>query len=45
MSLFIGSLSFDDQSLMNSVRLGVLSGSFLSAIVGFIVLQQATRKV
>lgn len=44
MSLFIGSLSFDDQSLMNSVRLGVISGSTLSAVLGFVVLRMATRK-
>ncbi len=45
MSLFIGSLSFDDQSLMNAVRLGVLSGSALSATLGFVVLRFATRGV
>ncbi len=43
MSLFIGSLSFDDQTLMNAVRLGVLSGSGLSAVLGFVVLKIATR--
>jgi NhaA family Na+:H+ antiporter len=45
MSLFIGSLSFDDQSLMNSVRLGVLAGSILSATLGFVVLQRAAKGV
>ncbi|WP_372605456.1 Na+/H+ antiporter NhaA, partial [Actibacterium sp.] len=39
MSLFIGSLSFADQSLMNEVRLGVLSGSVISALLGFAVLR------
>lgn len=43
MSLFIGSLSFDDQNLMNSVRLGVIAGSTLSAVLGFFVLRGATR--
>jgi Na+:H+ antiporter, NhaA family len=41
MSLFIGSLSYDDPALMNQVRAGVLSGSILSAIVGFSVLMLA----
>jgi NhaA family Na+:H+ antiporter len=35
MSLFIGALSFDDPALMNQVRLGVLSASVISAILGF----------
>lgn len=34
MSLFIGGLSFADPTLMNQVRLGVLSGSALSALLG-----------
>lgn len=43
MSLFIGSLSFDDPALMNAVRAGVLSGSVVSAVVGFTVLILAPR--
>jgi NhaA family Na+:H+ antiporter len=39
MSLFIGSLSFDDPTLMNGVRLGVISGSILSALLGFAILR------
>ena len=42
MSLFIGSLSFSDQTMMNAVRLGVLSGSAVSAILGFAALMLAT---
>lgn len=38
MSLFIGSLSFSDLAQMNAVRLGVLTGSILSACLGFAVL-------
>ncbi|WP_090055371.1 Na+/H+ antiporter NhaA [Celeribacter neptunius] len=41
MSLFIGGLSFDDAFHMNEVRIGVLSGSVLSAIIGFAVLKLA----
>ncbi|KCV81641.1 Na+/H+ antiporter NhaA [Actibacterium atlanticum] len=43
MSLFIGSLSFGDPALMNQVRLGVLSGSLISALIGFGVLMLAAR--
>jgi NhaA family Na+:H+ antiporter len=35
MSLFIGGLSFSDATMMNEVRLGVLSGSIISAILGY----------
>ena len=38
MSLFIGSLSFSDLAQMNAVRLGVLTGSILSACLGVAVL-------
>jgi Na+:H+ antiporter, NhaA family len=34
MSLFIGTLAFEDESVMAQVRLGVLAGSVLSAIAG-----------
>ena len=43
MSLFIGSLSFDDLALMNAVRMGVLAGSVLSAVLGFVVLRRVTK--
>ncbi len=39
MSLFIGTLSFADPSYAASVRLGVLSGSFLSGVVGYLILR------
>jgi len=42
MSLFIGSLSFSDAALMNEVRLGVLSGSVISAVLGFMILRSAS---
>lgn len=38
MSLFIGGLSFSDPAMMNQVRLGVLSGSVISGILGFTAL-------
>ncbi|MGB3314497.1 MAG: Na+/H+ antiporter NhaA, partial [Albidovulum sp.] len=39
MSLFIGGLSFDDQAQMNAVRLGVLAGSAISAVLGYTILR------
>ncbi len=39
MSLFIGSLAFTDADMMNAVRVGVLAGSLLSGVAGFLVLR------
>ncbi len=39
MSLFIGTLAFDDPDHQVAVRLGVLSGSLVSGIVGYILLR------
>ncbi|MEM7300308.1 MAG: Na+/H+ antiporter NhaA [Pseudomonadota bacterium] len=44
MSLFIGSLAFTTDEMMNAVRIGVLMGSGLSAITGFAVLHFATTR-
>ncbi len=43
MSLFIGSLSFGDAALMDAVRLGVLSGSLVSGLIGFTVLRLSSN--
>ena len=45
MSLFIGTLAFSDPELINQVRLGVLMGSFASAILGYSVLAVSSRSV
>jgi NhaA family Na+:H+ antiporter len=45
MSLFIGGLSFADLELMNQVRLGVLSGSAVAAVAGFLVLRMASARM
>ena len=37
MSLFIGTLAFDDPSLQNAVRLGVLVGSVVAGILGALI--------
>ena len=45
MSLFVGNLAFADfASEMDGVKIGVLSGSFLSAVVGYFILLIATKK-
>ena len=44
MSLFIGSLAFADPSFAAPVRLGVLGGSLLSAICGFLLLKAVLPK-
>ncbi|GAA4713830.1 Na+/H+ antiporter NhaA [Sphingomonas lutea] len=43
MSLFIGTLAFSDPQQIDDVKLGILSGSFLSAIVGFAIIRFAAR--
>jgi NhaA family Na+:H+ antiporter len=45
MSFFIGSLAFEDAPEYGTgVRLGVLAGSLLSAVTGFLVLRFASRR-
>jgi len=44
MSLFIGMLSFADPEHATGVRLGVITGSLLSAIVGFLTLRLAPSR-
>jgi len=45
MSLFIGSLAFDTETLGESIdqRIGILAGSFLSAIVGYFILKSSLK--
>ena len=43
MSLFIGTLAFDDESIMVQVRLGVLIASLLSAVVAVAILVLVDR--
>ncbi len=42
MSLFIGTLAFEDPEHAKAVRIGVLTGSTFSAILGYILLRMAT---
>lgn len=45
MSLFIGGLAFDVPEQIDAVKLGVLSGSITSALIGLFVLLLGSRKV
>jgi NhaA family Na+:H+ antiporter len=45
MSLFVGTLAFSDPEHAAAVRLGVLSGSMLSAIAGYLVLRISTQPI
>jgi Na+:H+ antiporter, NhaA family len=44
MSLFVGALAFPGEAQMNAVRLGVLAGSLVSALLGITVLILANRE-
>ncbi|MGQ0455873.1 MAG: Na+/H+ antiporter NhaA [Hyphomicrobium sp.] len=41
MSLFIGMLAFPDPSLADELRIGVLVGSTISAVIGYLILRMA----
>ena len=41
MSLFIGNLAFEDPAMVDAVKLGVLAGSLVAAIGGFVLLRAA----
>jgi len=43
MSLFIGTLAFSDPEHAAAVRIGVLSGSMISAVFGYLILRCALR--
>lgn len=45
MSLFIGNLAYTDPMLIDETKIGVLTGSLLSAILGAVVLLLARRQV
>ena len=45
MSLFVGNLAFIENMIyMDGVKIGVLSGSLLSTIAGFILLLVSSKK-
>ncbi len=45
MSLFIGSLAFNNDIFINSAKMGIIAGSLVSGIVGYLILRRSiTRK-
>ena len=45
MSLFVGNLAFfDNQNILDEVKIGVLVGSALSALIGYLLLFSVTKK-
>lgn len=45
MSLFIGTLAFTDSDMQNTVRLGVIGGSIVAAVGGYLLLLYNTKPV
>jgi Na+:H+ antiporter, NhaA family len=43
MSLFVGNLTFPDSELLTNVKIGVLTGSFFSAIFGYWILRLTAK--
>ena len=43
MSLFIGLLAYDDVALQDRVKIGVLAGSILAGVLGYLVLRSLKR--
>jgi len=43
MSLFINNLAYSDQTLIDSAKMGILIGSVVAGIVGFVVLKAALK--
>ncbi len=44
MSLFIGNLAFADQAMIDAVKIGVLGGSLVAAIAGYLLLSRSLPK-
>ncbi len=44
MSLFIGALAFNDAATIDATKIGVLTGSLVSALLGFVVLRAARAR-
>jgi NhaA family Na+:H+ antiporter len=45
MSLFISNLAYADAALLNNAKIGILIGSLIAGVTGYIVLKRATRKL
>lgn len=44
MSLFIGTLAFEEQSTQTAVRLGVITGSLMSGVTGYLLLRLMSKQ-
>ena len=44
MSLFIAGLAFSDPELLDLAKIGILTGSLLSGIIGFVFLRSSSEK-
>ena len=45
MSLFIATLAFGDTSLLDSAKIGILSGSIIAGAVGAVFLRRSTHRI
>lgn len=43
MALFVASLAFEDPALVETAKVGILSGSLVAGVVGFLLVRVATR--
>jgi NhaA family Na+:H+ antiporter len=43
MSLFIANLAFMENELLNISKVGILTGSLISGIIGFVILKSALK--
>lgn len=44
MSLFIGLLAFDDPAMQDRVKFGILAGSLIAGLAGYIILKVTVRR-
>ncbi len=44
MSLFINNLAYKDPLLINSAKMGILAGSFLAGLIGYLILRYTSTK-
>ena len=45
MSMFISSLAFQDAGLLNHAKIGILAGSLLAGITGYLILKSTLKPV
>ncbi|AGC75874.1 NhaA family Na+:H+ antiporter [Nonlabens dokdonensis] len=43
MAIFIGNLAFSSSVYLNSAKMGILIGSFIAAIIGYVILRQTPK--